>query len=78
MKDKELVKKVMKYTLTEDVKSQDSAEFLISVGITKNGRELAWEFFKENRKLFQERFPVTLQCFNHGNSDSKSSAVLLF
>ena len=63
IKDKELKKQVLEYSLTDEVKSQDSAELLISVALTKDGRELAWEFFKKNWEIYQTRFPVIIFLF---------------
>lgn len=57
-KNPEILKKVLDFSICEDVRNQDSVFIIISAGMSKVGREIAWDFFKNNRQLFQERYPV--------------------
>ncbi|ODM99382.1 Puromycin-sensitive aminopeptidase [Orchesella cincta] len=57
IKDPELLRKVLEFSISNDVRSQDSVFVIISVGMSKTGREIAWNFFKENKELFRERYP---------------------
>lgn len=42
--------------LQDEVRSQDTVFVIMSVGITKKGRELAWRYFKDNWKMFYDRY----------------------
>jgi hypothetical protein len=53
----DLVQRILQFALTDDVPKQDVATILISFS-SKEGRELAWEFFKKNYKFFQSNFPT--------------------
>lgn len=63
IKDPELLKKVLNFSISDDVRSGDSVFIIISVGMSKTGREVAWQFFKENKELFRERYPVRNNLF---------------
>lgn len=60
IKDPKLLKEVLKFSISDDVRSQDSVFIIIAVGLSKVGREVAWNFFKENKDLFKERYPVLI------------------
>jgi puromycin-sensitive aminopeptidase len=55
-----ILKKALEFSISDDVRSQDCVFIMISVGMSKDGRELAWTFFKENKQLFRERYPVRI------------------
>ncbi|KAJ8958114.1 hypothetical protein NQ318_006043 [Aromia moschata] len=55
-KDPELLKKVLDFAMSEEVRSQDTVFVIISVALTQVGRELAWQFFKDNWSQIVERF----------------------
>jgi len=57
IKKPELLKKVLEFSISDDVRSQDSVFIIISAGMSKTGREIAWQFFKENKETFRERYP---------------------
>ncbi|XP_014243033.1 puromycin-sensitive aminopeptidase [Cimex lectularius] len=46
--DKKILTKVLEFTMSDEVRSQDKVFVVISVAMTKVGRELAWEFLKTN------------------------------
>lgn len=65
IKDPKLLKEVLQFSISDDVRSQDSVFIIIAVGLSKVGREVAWNFFKDNKDLFKERYPVYMFCNCH-------------
>ncbi|XP_019871557.2 puromycin-sensitive aminopeptidase isoform X1 [Aethina tumida] len=55
-KDVELLLKVLEFAMSAEVRSQDTVFVIISVALTRLGRELAWQFFKDNWSKIVERF----------------------
>ncbi|KAJ8924872.1 hypothetical protein NQ315_001027 [Exocentrus adspersus] len=55
-KDPELLRKVLDFAMSDEVRSQDTVFVIISVALTPVGRELAWQFFKDNWSKIVERF----------------------
>jgi len=53
----EVLKKVLQFGISDDVRSQDSVFVLVTVGMNKVGRPLVWQFFKDHKDLFKERYP---------------------
>ncbi|XP_049807692.1 puromycin-sensitive aminopeptidase isoform X2 [Schistocerca nitens] len=51
-----ILKKVLDFAMSEEVRSQDTVFVIISVAMTKVGRELAWNFFKENWQELMNRY----------------------
>ncbi len=49
-KNPEVLKKVLEFAISDDVRSQDTVFVLISVGMNKVGRPLAWNFFKGTQR----------------------------
>ncbi|XP_026684147.1 puromycin-sensitive aminopeptidase-like [Diaphorina citri] len=56
LKDPELLRKVLDFSMSDLVRAQDSVFVIISAAQTKTGRELAWEFLKNNYATFTERY----------------------
>jgi len=55
--DTDILSRVLKFAISEDVRSQDSIFIIISVSVMSiTGRDLAWNFFKDNWKLFHDRY----------------------
>jgi hypothetical protein len=46
--------------LQDEVRSQDTVYVIISVAMTKAGRELAWTFFKEKWQELMNRYQVSV------------------
>jgi hypothetical protein len=44
--------------LQDEVRSQNTVFVIVSVAMSKKGRELAWSFFKENWQVFMDRYQV--------------------
>lgn len=55
--DEGILKKVLQFALSDEVRSQDSAHVIASVALNKHGRRLAWDFFKENWRELMNRYP---------------------
>ncbi|XP_054285541.1 puromycin-sensitive aminopeptidase-like [Macrosteles quadrilineatus] len=56
LKDPKLLSKVLDFSLSPDVRAQDTIYFIISVGMSKQGRDLAWNFIKDNWDTFVKRY----------------------
>ncbi|XP_069697519.1 puromycin-sensitive aminopeptidase isoform X2 [Periplaneta americana] len=54
--DVTILKKVLQFAMSDEVRSQDTVFVIISVAMTKRGRELAWSFFKENWQELMNRY----------------------
>ena len=55
-KDKNILKNVLDFSISDDVRSQDTIFVIASVAENPKGRDLAWDFVKENYKLFYDRY----------------------
>ena len=54
--DPELISDVLKRSLTDDVRSQDTVTVVGAVSGNPKGKALAWEFLKDNWDVFNERY----------------------
>jgi len=54
--DQSILKKVLQFALSNEVRSQDSAHVIASVALNKHGRRLAWDFFKENWQELRNKY----------------------
>tara|TARA_B100000315_G_scaffold185467_1_gene174602 strand:- start:813 stop:3425 length:2613 start_codon:yes stop_codon:yes gene_type:complete len=54
--DQELLGETLKRALSSDVRSQDTVFVVTGVGSNRRGRELAWEFVKDNWPEFDRRY----------------------
>ncbi|KAG5880379.1 hypothetical protein JTB14_027286 [Gonioctena quinquepunctata] len=55
-KDPELLQNVLEFAMSDEVRSQDTVFVIASVALTRKGRDLAWQFFKDNWSQIKERF----------------------
>ncbi|XP_044269903.1 puromycin-sensitive aminopeptidase [Tribolium madens] len=55
-KDPEILSQVLKFAISEEVRAQDTVFVIISVAISRVGRDLAWRFFVDNWTLFNDRY----------------------
>ncbi|XP_050529009.1 puromycin-sensitive aminopeptidase isoform X2 [Daktulosphaira vitifoliae] len=54
-KNEAILKKVLDFAMSDEVRSQDTVFVIISVGASKVGRDLAWQFIQDNwTKLFNQ------------------------
>ncbi|XP_070156779.1 puromycin-sensitive aminopeptidase [Polyergus mexicanus] len=56
MKDQALLRKVLDFAMSEDVRAQDTVFAIMSVGLSYKGRLMAWNFFKEKWKTLLDRY----------------------
>ncbi|KAF6202747.1 hypothetical protein GE061_003149 [Apolygus lucorum] len=54
--DKKILSKVLDFAMTDEVRSQDKVFVIVSVDMTKNGRELVWEFMQANWVELLQRY----------------------
>lgn len=52
----ELLRKVIAFSMSDEVRAQDFVFVIASVANNPLGRDLSWTFFKENWKLLSEKF----------------------
>jgi puromycin-sensitive aminopeptidase len=55
-KDPELLKKVIDFAMSKEVRAQDAVFVISSVASNPKGRDLAWEFFKSNWKILFDKY----------------------
>ncbi|XP_047026793.1 puromycin-sensitive aminopeptidase [Helicoverpa zea] len=54
--DVALLNKVLDFAISDEVRSQDTVFVIVSVAVSKNGRDLAWQFFKDHWQQFMDRY----------------------
>lgn len=54
--DLKLLRRVIDFAMSSEVRAQDSVFVIVAVAINPKGRDMAWEFFKENNKQLLERY----------------------
>ncbi|EDW72803.2 uncharacterized protein Dwil_GK16986 [Drosophila willistoni] len=54
--DVKLLRRVIDFAMSGEVRAQDSVFVIVAVAINPKGRDMAWEFFKENNKLLLQRY----------------------
>jgi hypothetical protein len=59
VKTKALIQRVLDLSISKEVKQNDTISVLASLSLSKEGQDMTWKFFKDNIKLFQERYPVS-------------------
>jgi aminopeptidase N len=59
-RDLNLIKKGMEFLISDQVRAQDKVYLLTSLASTGQGREFVWDYFKQNFKMFQEKFSTSL------------------
>ncbi|XP_077997476.1 puromycin-sensitive aminopeptidase-like [Glandiceps talaboti] len=56
VKDKSLIKRVLDFSMSDDVRSQDTVFVLTGVVGSKDGLEMAWQFLQDNWKELHKRY----------------------
>ncbi|KAK9876801.1 hypothetical protein WA026_015039 [Henosepilachna vigintioctopunctata] len=79
LKDSKLLEKVLDFSMSEEVRAQDTVFIIMTVASTRYGRDLAWKFYKDNWKKFVDRYEgvgllVRLVKFTTENYASESMA----
>ncbi|XP_030380282.1 puromycin-sensitive aminopeptidase [Scaptodrosophila lebanonensis] len=54
--DTKLLRRVIDFAMSGEVRAQDSVFVIVAVAINPKGRDMAWEFFKENNKRLLEQY----------------------
>ncbi|XP_014206049.1 puromycin-sensitive aminopeptidase [Copidosoma floridanum] len=54
--DKDMLKRVLEFSISDEVKHQDMPMVIMSVSSSYEGRVIAWKFLKENYSLLTERY----------------------
>lgn len=55
-----VLKKVIDFAMSEEVRAQDSVFVIVAVAMNPKGRDMTWQFFKENSKKLLEQYQVNL------------------
>ncbi|XP_046969043.1 puromycin-sensitive aminopeptidase [Vanessa cardui] len=56
VKDPALLKRVLEFAVSDEVRAQDTVFVIVSVAVSRNGRDLAWQFFKDHWQEFMDRY----------------------
>ncbi|XP_018337298.1 PREDICTED: puromycin-sensitive aminopeptidase isoform X2 [Trachymyrmex septentrionalis] len=56
IKDETLLRKVLDFAMSEEVRAQDTVFAIMSVSLSYKGRLMAWNFFKEKWKTLLDRY----------------------
>ncbi|NP_001268818.1 puromycin-sensitive aminopeptidase-like isoform X1 [Bombyx mori] len=56
VRDPALLRRVLDFAISDEVRSQDTVFVIVSVAVSRNGRDLAWQFFKDHFQEFIERY----------------------
>ncbi|KOB73217.1 putative Aminopeptidase N [Operophtera brumata] len=56
VRDPALLKRVLDFAISDEVRAQDTVFVIVSVAISRHGRDLAWSFFKEHWQEFMNRY----------------------
>ncbi|XP_062708639.1 puromycin-sensitive aminopeptidase isoform X3 [Aedes albopictus] len=54
--DVEILRKVIEFAMSNEVRAQDSVFVIVSVAINPKGRDMTWDYFKENWKILLDRY----------------------
>ncbi|XP_016993881.2 puromycin-sensitive aminopeptidase isoform X1 [Drosophila takahashii] len=54
--DVKLLRRVIDFAMSGEVRAQDAVFVIVAVAINPKGRDMAWDFFKENNKKLLERY----------------------
>uniref|UniRef100_A0A336M9D9 Aminopeptidase n=1 Tax=Culicoides sonorensis TaxID=179676 RepID=A0A336M9D9_CULSO len=54
--DSSVIHEALDFVMSSDVRSAESARAVGAIAGSGNGREITWNYFKKNIKIFQERF----------------------
>lgn len=63
--DPSLLKRTLAFSLSQEVRSQDTVFPIMNVAVNRHGRELAWQFLQENWAEFNRRYGDGLFLLRH-------------
>lgn len=52
----DILRKVIDFAMSDEVRSQDAVFVIVSVAINPRGRDMTWNYFKENWKVLLDRY----------------------
>lgn len=52
----DILKRVIEFAMSDEVRAQDSVFIIVAVALNPKGREMAWEFFKQNRQQLLDQY----------------------
>lgn len=52
----DILRKVIAFAMSNEVRAQDSVFVIVSVAINPKGRDMTWNYFKENWKILLDRY----------------------
>ncbi|RWS03629.1 Puromycin-sensitive aminopeptidase-like protein [Dinothrombium tinctorium] len=55
-KDASRIKRVLQFSISDEVRTQDSVHVIICVALNKYGRDAAWQFFQDNYEELHSRY----------------------
>jgi puromycin-sensitive aminopeptidase len=58
IRDMDLLKEVLNFAMSDEVRAQDAVFVIASVAMNPNGRDLTWNYFKENWKILLDQCKV--------------------
>lgn len=64
----DVLKKVVDFAMSDEVRAQDSIFVIVAVALNPKGRDMTWEFFKENSEL-QKQFDTEAEADEGTDSD---------
>ncbi|XP_037947541.1 puromycin-sensitive aminopeptidase [Teleopsis dalmanni] len=56
MSDVVLLRKVIDFAMSSEVRAQDSVFVIVAVAVNPKGRDMAWQFFKDNNQKLLEQY----------------------
>jgi puromycin-sensitive aminopeptidase len=56
IRDVDILKRVIEFAMSDEVRAQDSVFIIVAVALNPKGREMAWEFFKQNRQQLLDQY----------------------
>jgi len=81
-KSKSLLSKTLEFSLSSSVRSQDSVHMIGSVAQNRLGRDLAWQFYKDNFDLLKDRYQagfllshLVKSCTENFNCEERAAEV---
>jgi len=84
-KNPSLIKKALNFSVSRNVRAQDSPLMLAALAANRSARDLSWEFIKKNWELLEHRYAVgghminrVIQPFWHFNDQKKYTDVKSF
>ena len=56
IRDVELLKKVIQFAMSGEVRAQDAVFVIVSVAMNSMGRDMTWDYFKDNWKMLSDQY----------------------